>query len=332
MPPIFVPVLPTDAEAVERSRYFKVSIIGKGGVGKTQLLTTLPVKWTDPKNGGAVCKPFADGAVWESDFYPLAVVDVDNKALTLPALLPFREARMIDVYPVHSPLVDSTDRRARAWQKAMAASIPAGYLECVDICNFVAGETREKERCPVRYKTICLDTFSRMLEHLQRVAEKIQGIPDMSGWHWRKYSGLIEEFISGFITKARNHVIVNCHILEKSVIKDDKEVIIWKPAIGGEKRDSYVAYFNEAYFMYAQGVSGGGIGHRLTARVSEKFPCRTSIIGLPEKWSASDRSVETRGSEGKAVTEADALGGLALPISLWRKQMEAKGIRVTQKV
>ena len=263
---------PICAANLTTKAYYRALLLGEPGSGKTICsLMTLP-----------------------PDFYPLAVVDHDNKDASMPELRPFIDDGRIVIYPINEPLMDVEWMIEKA-KTADAGEIkhfmlPRGFIKAVEITNYLMGFTREAKVdreagvFPV-YRTLVHDTLSRMAEHIERTTEFVQKSIGLAGWgDWEKYRAYLEEFFDNAVVQAPMHVIVNCHIYEN--VKKGKagnETSYWTPAINGKMRKKMLSYFNEAYLLKTTRGAQGAVNYVMRTKKTDVVPARTNIVGLGEE-------------------------------------------------
>lgn len=279
-----VPLAIPSPQDIWNTVWFKCMLLSEVGMGKTHVsCLTLP-----------------------EDMYPVALIDIDNKASSMPILMPLRRAGLLDIYDVNLPLVsEGVEKRA---QKVVAPTeLPEGFIRVANLINYLSGESKLARETPNRkiYKTIVIDTISRLAEHIERVTLYAQSSGVLSGWgDWQKYKSVLEEFLSKVVTSFKMNVIVNCHILEKVKKKTGTtEIKAWEPLIDGSMKFKIVGYFNEAYFLKSVRPAGAtSMIYKMQTRPTDKFPCRTNIKDLP----------------------VEVTSDLRIPIELWRRQMLAE--------
>lgn len=270
--------LPT-AESWE-GHYFKCALLGEPGMGKTTCATlSLP-----------------------ADFYPAAVLDVDNKAASYPALLPLRREGKLDIFQIDAPLIpDFESLRGRVDDiRSILETAPKGMLQVADVINVILRGRK--------HQTLIFDSWSRFCEHIERTVEFLQKVHTIGtspgegkgvGADWLKFKTLQQDLLHFIAVTAKMNVIVTCHVQVRHVKVGQTEKTEYRPQIDGAMRDLFVSYFNEAYFLRTRVQMGGEVLHYMETQATTKVPARTSIGGMPREIQQNLRGV----------------------VGLWRKQM-----------
>lgn len=224
--------------------------------------------------------------------HPTLLVDVDRKAHQMFNLQPLIEQGQLKIIPIRAKLVSDRLRTRAEDPTRPPKEMPTGYLDCVDLLNNIIedpdGEYSE-------YKTVVLDSLTRLSEHLKRLLIYHRGkgkfgkkIEDDMNWpSWGSYLSNLEELFSAMCSEQEDKNFI-CTVHMKTMI--EKQVIVgadgsgieqdiitgYKPLIDGQMRDKLVGYFNEAYYMEPKESKGRETQWRIRTR-GPKFDARTSM-------------------------------------------------------
>ena len=221
---------------------------------------------------------------------PILIIDVDGKAEEMFILREKIEKGDVTVLPIRDKLVEDTFS-ARALHPDRPPKIqPTGYITTVDILSNILEKSSEYDR----YKTIVLDSLTRLSEHLTRllIYHRGQGLfgkkvaDDMSWPSWGSYKANLEELFYGMCSYLEDKDFI-CTVHEKAITETtmsmvgsqvvESEVIKgFKPLVDGQMRDKLAGYFNEVYYMDRVMSKNKDPIHRFRTRGS-KYDARTSL-------------------------------------------------------
>jgi hypothetical protein len=281
------------------NHWWRCSLLGQPGCGKTRAVLTLP-----------------------EDFYPVGMIDIDDKAGEMPELMPLRRAGKLDIFPVREAMIpNAADVRERLVSNSVLSRVPLAVVRTLEIANYISGDTTLAKSDPNRkpYKTLMIDTWSSLVEHIERSALFCQTSGLLQGWNdWQKYRSIMEELIDG-LKKQPINLIVNCHIGERVQRSGSgttaTEKRWWEVQIKGSFKDRYAGYFNEVYFMRRTKKAGSpDIRYVMDLRSTDAVPCRTNIQGIPN----------TIYSDLRPPIELWRAQMLGLPMEKWPKVRDAK--------
>jgi len=285
------------------NKYLKILLLSEPGDGKTHQITTLP-EW----------------------MYPVALLDIDNKAVTMPLLIPFIKDGRIDIYPIDAAIIDSQETLiGRASNDTtFPKELPRGLLQVIDIVNYITGRTKAAREDKDRkiYKTIFYDSGSHLADHVERTTQFIQKCGSLKGAGaygegWDKFKSLMDDFMGPCVKSINMHVMMSCHVMWKikKKEKDGSEIGAWEPLITGQFKHKIISYFNEAYFLMAKWGVGDKRIYKMIVNKTSKYPARTNI-----RLDRRVRNEKGEEIEEGVIMEAD-VGKMA---KRWREQMEGK--------
>lgn len=224
--------------------------------------------------------------------HPTLLIDVDRKASQMFNLRPLIERNLLTILPVKARLVSDTMRFRAEDPTRPPKEMPMGYLNTVDLLNEIIDDSDGEYK---EYKTIVLDSLTRVSEHLKRLLIYHRGkgkfgkkIEDDLNWpSWGSYLSNLEELFSVMCLEQEDkNFICTVHMktmTEKQVIVGadgsgiEQEIVTgYKPLIDGQMRDKLVGYFNEAYYMEPKESKGRETEWRIRTR-GPKFDARTSM-------------------------------------------------------
>ena len=235
---------------------------------------------------------------------PTFLIDVDGKAKQMVNLHPLIDSGDLIIHPVTDKMVkDRLRTRAENPHKA-PGEMPEGYLNVVDLLNDILDGGSEYDK----YKTIVLDSASRLKEHMVKLLNYHRGQgrfgktteEDMNWPSWGSYLSNLVELFDAMKDLDKDFI---CTVHQKTVEKttvtmigpqvvQSTEILGYKPMIDGQFRDQMAGYFNEVYYMDAR-TSGGEARYRFRTR-GTKYDARTSLP-LDEFEDASIQHVLEKG-------------------------------------
>ena len=222
--------------------------------------------------------------------HPTLIVDVDGKAGEMYIIKEKIDRGDVTVLPIRDKLVGDTFS-ARALHPDKPPKIqPTGYVTTVDILSSILEKAPEYDK----YKTIVLDSLTRLSEHLTRllIYHRGQGLfgkkvaDDMSWPSWGSYKANLEELFYGMCSYLEDRDFI-CTVHEKTMTETtmsmvgsqvvESEVVKgFKPLIDGQMRDKLAGYFNEVYYMDSLMSKNKDPIYRFRTR-GNKYDARTSL-------------------------------------------------------
>lgn len=219
---------------------------------------------------------------------PTLILDVDGKANEMYILKDRIASGNIVVKPLMNRLIkDRLSERALNPDKPPKKQ-PEGYVAAVDLLSDIV----DKNPDYAIYKTIVLDSLSRLVEHLVRLLiyhrgqgkfgkKKEEG--DLNWPSWGSYKANLEEVFNVLCTHMDKDFICTAHLkeitetqtlMEGAHVVEITSVVGRKPLIDGQMRDKLAGYFNEVYFMESK-TSGKHPSYQFRTR-GTKYDARTS--------------------------------------------------------
>jgi hypothetical protein len=273
--------------------FFKLSLLGEPGGGKTMLLSTLP-EW----------------------MYPLGIVDIDDKASSMPIFFELRKKGLVDIFPIRTSILGGDSLKSRLTSKsAKMSSAPMGLNDVVDVINYIRGDGSAAKAAKANgtwknYKTLAIDTYSRLCEYSTRNVEYLQESDNglLQGFNdWKRFMKVNEDLCNELVKKATINIIVNCHIhnIAKKNADGTEGKPKWVPSIDGGFRGKFISYFNECYFLHTKIATGGKIEYVIETHKTDNMPARSSIMGI-------EKTIDVTLPNTK---------GLAPICELWKKQI-----------
>ncbi len=245
-------------------------LIGPPGSGKTTLACTLE--------------------------HPTLIVDVDCKAHRMENIRHLVDSGEVTILPINKPLIEEQSFRERALHPDLGLrKQPEGYLYTVDIFNAIIDHAPEYEQ----YKTIVLDSLTRLAEHLKRLmiylktmgkfgkkAKESDG--DMNWPSWGSYLSNWEELFTALCQMERNFICC-AHLsteTEKDELTNTEIVLGYWPMLDGQAKKKLTGYFDETYYLAEEKGKKDETGKEVrywyrTAGGGKKYHARTSM-DLPE--------------------------------------------------
>ena len=219
---------------------------------------------------------------------PILIFDIDNKANQMYNIKHLVKSRDVIIKPFSTPLVgDSLRDRALNPDKPMKNQ-PEGYLEIVDFLSDILEGKTEYSEC----KTIVIDSFTRLAEHLKRLLIYLRGQGkfgkdgrgsskregDMNWPSWGSYLSNIEELMTNIIALDTMDLILCAH--EKSEEEKDQAtgtssiLGIW-PMVEGAMMKKLSSYFDEVYYLNPK-ITTQTAEYRFRTR-GTLYCCRSSL-------------------------------------------------------
>lgn len=246
-----------------------IIIYGPPGTGKTTLLSTL-------------C---------ECGYIPY-VFDADKKIHSMDNLKKYVESGRLRVYEPKAKLNDGSLRsRILLGSKAKINKQPQGYLELVDWVTALQEEPPEDHDVIVP----CVDSATRVLEHLTRMILHIQGVSKMGFDEYKFLLSNLEELFDSFFSLQTSpgedeegnelppvypHAILTAHTqTEKDELLGKIKIL---PRIDGSMRDKIGSYVSEMYYTGVE-VNGEDVNYFV----------QTKPIGMVDQARSSMEGVET---------------------------------------
>jgi len=244
--------------------------------------------------------------------HPSLMVDVDGKAKQMVNLQPKVKSGDLVIHPVEDRLVaDRLSKRALNPDKPPEKQ-PTGYVTTVDILNDIVDGEPEYDK----YKTIILDSGTRLVAHLTRllIYHRGQGKfgkkaeDDMNWPSWGSYLANLQELFNVMCSHMNKNFICTVHMrtllfnvmcshmnknfictvhmrtLTKKVtsmigpnqVVETEKITGYKPLVDGQMRDQLAGFFNEVYYMDVVDKSGQEAEYRFRTR-GAKYDARTSL-------------------------------------------------------
>jgi len=214
--------------------------------------------------------------------HPTLIIDVDCKADRMENIRHLVESGDVDIHPIRIPLTsDSFRERALNPDKGIHTQ-PEGYLYVVDYLNRILAEEEEFGK----YRTIVLDSLTRLTEHMKRLliylrgrgkfGKKVDG--DMNWPSWGSYLSNLEELFTELIQMDKNF-ICTAHQkieMEHDDLTDSNIPLGYWPMVDGQMMKKLSGYFDECFFMERK-LRKNQPPQYLFRTVGNKYCARTSL-------------------------------------------------------
>lgn len=207
-------------------------------------------------------------------------IDVDQKLASMENLTTEERAR-IHVWTPNETLSDSgtipiirTERTTGANKNKVAGTEnyvptnPQGYPKTVAFINSLLERSKEKT---FDYDLVVLDSFTRLMEHLNRLVLSHHRTAIFSLPLWGVYKSNAEEFVSGFLSLPCDRILI-AH--SKTVQDSITEEVLIRPMAEGQIADKLPKEFNEVYYFL--GKDRQTKKYKLQTSASRKIVARTS--------------------------------------------------------
>lgn len=218
--------------------------------------------------------------------HPTMIIDVDCKAHKMENIQPLIKSGQVVVYPVRIPLVVDSFRDRVLHPDGKLKKQPEGYLYVVDLLNRILdGDEEFKD-----FKTIVLDSLSRLVEHMKRLLIYLRGQGkfgkasggDMNWPSWGSYLSNLEELFTEVIQMDKNFICITHEKIEKQHddLTDTDIILGYWPAVDGAFMKKMAGYFDECFFMERKISRAKGIEYFFRT-YGTKY-CARSTRDLPE--------------------------------------------------
>lgn len=232
--------------------YFNCLLAGDWGTGKTTAASTAPE--------------------------PILFLDIDNKLHRMVNLKEKLEEGRIIQWAVAEPLSKVGLRRLASSPftpgKAFTQQRPEGYLKLADMieklvdngCRVKVGGKQ------VKVKTVVLDSYTTMDEHIRRLLTSVNSLSSMT---LPLYGTLLANFeeINNTLLRLPANIILICH--EKADKDELTGKITIKPLISGQMSQKVGKDFEEVYAM-TKTIKGGKAVYKMNTVGDSMRSCRTS--------------------------------------------------------
>lgn len=222
-------------------------------------------------------------------------IDVDQK-LTSMENLNNDERANIHVWTPNETLSDSgsipiirTERTTGASKNKIAGTEnyvptnPQGYLKTVAFINTLLQRAKEGT---FDYDLIVLDSFTRLMEHLNRLVLSHHKTAVFSLPLWGVYKSNAEEFVAGFLSLPCDRILI-AH--SKTVQDSITEEVLIRPMAEGQIADKLPKEFNEVYYFLGRDRSTKkykvqtSSDRKIVARSSKDFADEMDVDEVIEK-------------------------------------------------
>lgn len=302
--------------AEKRKKFWCFTLTGPAGVGKTTV--------------GVSTWPQTD------EYYPMVLIDVDNKADAMWNIGPLIESGKVIVLPVESPFTADTllERAMGVGQKPSKAQpvgtkfvgkpqtdAPQGWLELCKLVDDAVDALADPNGkiAGIRPKSIGLDSISRALLHHERHLTYMNRERAMSISTWGDYRDGLADLITKFFVLPC-HKWLTLHDRSEPVVVgyDERGQEIKRmetvPLISGQMQVLFNSFFNECYYLRCR-PGPKPIYEFLTRQVGENKCARSSmnflniwepasLAGIIAKWQAASAQATSPAATSPAATPA----------------------------
>ena len=229
---------------------FSVLLVGAPGSGKTTASSTAPG--------------------------PVLYLDMDNKLHKMSNLQEkLKSGQVVQWAPesrlfsgkLSSFVMNATNPQAKFTQQRAK-----GYLELAEVIDEL--EAKDCTYSGVHFKTVVLDSFTSVEEHLKRLLMSANGVATISQPLWGTVLTNYENLLNSLLNLKAN-VIIIAH--EKPTKDELTGTVTYTPLISGQMKDKIGKDFEEVYYLEKSVKNNMATYEMLTIGSSTK-PCRTSRI------------------------------------------------------
>lgn len=146
-----------------------------------------------------------------------------------------------------------------------------GYMNLAEVIDKL--EADECKYNGVQIRTVVLDSFTSVEEHLKRLLMSANGVATISQPLWGTVLTNYENLLNSLLSLKGVNVIVIAH--QKPNKDDLTGVITYTPLISGQMKDKIGKDFEEVYFLEKTIKNNAAVYEMLTIGSTTK-PCRTS--------------------------------------------------------
>lgn len=178
--------------------------------------------------------------------YKVHFIDADNKISNMMNIKSLVESGMVTFESLQAKLANTSLKQKIMTPQVALAKQPKGYLEFCDIISRFEKLLADKGEPPA--DVLVIDSFTRILEHLERLISHLQKKDKFTFDEWGILLSNLEEVFSTLssLQDLFKHVIIIAHE-QTEIDEDTHRITAILPAIKGSMRNKVAAYFEEVY-------------------------------------------------------------------------------------